>query len=180
MTNFRRGIVTATARGNGTVQEMTEWNTKHGRQIALDFDRSRFLIVDTHRRNLTFGSDSQPLDDGITVRKFRNPVVGDVIMYTVRWEDGDLRVIEWTFEAHYKESEDKLPRCAHQGGCTNAPRLTWRYCRTHEEDHYQEMRDLENEDGEVTPGEVLSLAIAAMGNTEEAREAARNFPGDFI
>lgn len=40
--------------------------------------------------------------------------------------------------------------------------------------------DFDDEDDVISTTEVLSRAIARFGNTEEAHEAARLFPGDFI
>ena len=181
MSHFLRGQIIAVGGTSGTVQEINSWQSSPtGRFAALSFEDVRFIDIDVHRRDLTFGPASKQEDDGITIKTLRKPVIGDIIVFTMRWDNGKLRVVNWTYEVHYKQCENQLPRCAYPGGCGNAPRLTWRFCDTHAEEHYQGLRDLEEEEEIVTPETVLARAITRFGNTEAAHEAARTDPGSFI
>jgi hypothetical protein len=176
ITTFRRGIVTQVSNGFGIIRGLTSWGAMEGLDIEFYFEAVRFLDVDTTRRELSFGQRQQPLHNGVTLMSFRDPVVGDIVMYDHEWlPNGRVGGVLWTYEVHYKECEDKLPRCTVKE-CSNAPRLGKLCCTFHapREDDYDE------DDDYVSMGTVLSRAQAHFGNTEQARDAARDFPGDFI
>lgn len=96
--------------------------------------------------------------------------------YTVTLSSGDP-------EGEFSRVETKKTRSLSEEDVTNLGKLLEPAVkfRAHEKKlQEQAWNEDEDDDDHVSTTEVLNRAIARMGNTEEAREAARDFPGDFI
>lgn len=175
MSTFRRGIVTAIGQEHGTIRGLTSWDAQEPIDIRLAFDDACFLNINTADRDLSYGLKILAQSNGVTHLAFRKPRVGDIIRFDCAWSGGALVVTMWTYEVHYQECEDQLPRCTAKD-CTNAPRLRMRCCAFHAS---LEDEDFADEDT-VSMGTVLHRAHDAINNPEQARQAARDYPGDFI